>query len=742
MSTTTFPVFPRWHTQLASLAALLAVIVGDMVLAGWVFDIGVLKSILPGWVSMKPNAAVSFILIGIALLLTTRSPATFDLQHSTFFSRFARLFGLLASLLAGLIGLLTLSEYVFGWDFGIDQWLIREQAGMVGTSHPGRMAPETALCFVLLAAALWIASGSRRLRRSMLTSMILGLLVTTLALASILSYAMPVSNAYGWFGLTFMAMHTAITFTVLGAAVIAISWQPDILQWSLSRNTTAAFICGMAVLVFIGLNTNRSQISMKETSRQIERNEQAQADIGSNLIEVFYAHAQINGYIITGDERFLKSYLSAKAASMTKLDGLRRVELASAEPVHHEHFARIEAQTKAHSQWSRQIMDAPRTGMTDAARNNMIRHGEDLLENLHETIGQVESDHHQLTQQLKRESENLARSSYITVATGTFVSLLIFLAVIFRLNSAVNEWKRAEQEIIGSEERFHMLFDSIADAIFIYDTEGQFIQVNHTACERLSYSREELLQIGIANIYTPEHAAKLAERIKEALERGKFVFETALVCKDGSVIPAESNIRKIDYDGKPAILCVARDITERKRAEGALRESESKLRNLIETTSDWIWEVDENAVYTYASPQLRDMLGYEVAEVIGKTPFDLMPPEEAKRVADIFGPIVAAGKSFINLENTNLRKDGHPVVLETSGVPVIDSKGKFCGYRGIDRDITGRKRAEMSLRDSEARLQTIVENLTEGIAVSDLDGRLLHFNRAALETEIFKLVVA
>mgnify|MGYP001611041108 FL=1 len=135
-----------------------------------------------------------------------------------------------------------------------------------------------------------------------------------------------------------------------------------------------------------------------------------------------------------------------------------------------------------------------------------------------------------------------------------------------------------------------------------------------------------------------------------------------------------------------------------KREEEALKESEERFRNLIETTSDWVWEVDENALYTYVSPKIKVLLGYEPEEMLGKTPLDFMPPDEAKRVADIFGPIAAAKKPFANLENTNLHKDGHPVVLETSGVPFFDSSGKFCGYRGIDRDITERRKLEEQLR--------------------------------------------
>lgn len=99
-----------------------------------------------------------------------------------------------------------------------------------------------------------------------------------------------------------------------------------------------------------------------------------------------------------------------------------------------------------------------------------------------------------------------------------------------------------------------------------------------------------------------------------------------------------------------------RVVTTRRRAEEALRESEERYRHLVDSSHDWVWEVDADGAYTYASPQCREILGYEPAELIGKKPFDLMPPEESRRVAAIFNAIAAKRKVFRGLENTNLHK--------------------------------------------------------------------------------------
>mgnify|MGYP001367800387 CR=1 FL=1 len=122
-----------------------------------------------------------------------------------------------------------------------------------------------------------------------------------------------------------------------------------------------------------------------------------------------------------------------------------------------------------------------------------------------------------------------------------------------------------------------------------------------------------------------------------------------------------------------------------------LHESEEKFRALVESTSDWIWEVDRNGRYTYVSPKVEALLGYTQAEVMGKSPLDFMPYEEAQRISPVFSKIVAAHAPFVTLENTNLHKEGRRVILETSGIPFFDAKGEFAGYRGIDRDITEQK---------------------------------------------------
>jgi PAS domain S-box-containing protein len=156
-----------------------------------------------------------------------------------------------------------------------------------------------------------------------------------------------------------------------------------------------------------------------------------------------------------------------------------------------------------------------------------------------------------------------------------------------------------------------------------------------------------------------------------------------------------------------AALRVERDTLEVKvlKRTAELRRNELRYQALVEATSDWVWSINVENRYTYASPRVEDLLGYSPDEVLGKTPFDFMPPQEAENIKNIFQKICDAQRPFRDLVNLNIRKNGEPVFLETSGVPIFDVEGHFVGYHGIDRDITERKQAEAKITDQLDELQ-------------------------------------
>ncbi len=162
-----------------------------------------------------------------------------------------------------------------------------------------------------------------------------------------------------------------------------------------------------------------------------------------------------------------------------------------------------------------------------------------------------------------------------------------------------------------------------------------------------------------------------------------------------------------------------------------LVQSEARFRSLVESSSDWIWEVDAKGNFIYSSPNVKETLGYEVDEIIGTTPFERMPEEEAKRVSEEFISISKERRPFSGLENTNRHKNGRVVIMETAGVPIIDEEGTLIGYRGVNRDITKRKHAEEALKKETERFVLHFDQSPLAIIEWDTDFKVAEWNPAA-----------
>ena len=181
--------------------------------------------------------------------------------------------------------------------------------------------------------------------------------------------------------------------------------------------------------------------------------------------------------------------------------------------------------------------------------------------------------------------------------------------------------------------------------------------------------------------------------------------------------------KQVELEMQNEALCQTQSALEAK-----LRSSEQCFQDIARASADWIWEVNAAGVYSFASDNVLDLLGYTPAEIVGKTPFDLMPPEEAERVGLAFAAIAGRRESFRELDNTLRHKDGSLRQVQTNGVPVLSADGKLLGYRGIDRDITERKCVEDQLR----KFAQAVEQSPESIVITNIDAEIEYVNNAFL----------
>jgi PAS domain S-box-containing protein len=168
----------------------------------------------------------------------------------------------------------------------------------------------------------------------------------------------------------------------------------------------------------------------------------------------------------------------------------------------------------------------------------------------------------------------------------------------------------------------------------------------------------------------------------------------------------------LDLGGEPLRLWTFRDQSVQHAAEQALRVSEQRLHDILHTIGDWVWELDVQWRFSAVSEGVERVLGYRPEELLGKRPFDLMPPDEAVRMRMLFSRSVARAESFQDLENINLHRDGSERHILTSGVPVRDLAGRLVGYRGADKDVTDRRRIERELDQYRYHLEELVAERT------------------------------
>ena len=275
----------------------------------------------------------------------------------------------------------------------------------------------------------------------------------------------------------------------------------------------------------------------------------------------------------------------------------------------------------------------------------------------------------------------------------------------------VHEKWHIKQALEESEKRYSALMEQATDAIFLHDIEGKIIDANQQACKQLGYTKEELIGMNISCIddnATDEIKGALWPRI---IAKETYTFESINKRKDGTIFPVEVSLGPINIGGQTLIMGSVRDITVRKKIERSLEESQKRYQDLIETTGEFIWEMDPQGRYTYCSPQMQELWGIKPESMIGKTPFDVMPPQYRELALQAFLSFGLSPMPFRNLESTAFDGQGRPIVIEINGMPFFDENKNLLGFRGITRDITERKRNEEQQKINYKKIQKANEKL-------------------------------
>lgn len=333
------------------------------------------------------------------------------------------------------------------------------------------------------------------------------------------------------------------------------------------------------------------------------------------------------------------------------------------------------------------------------------------------------------------------------IANGALVSLIGELFRRARLREA-GFWQNRAAEQLESHQFTEAILDAVNANIAVIDRRGVIVAVNRRwkdfAVDNGLQLRGNLEDYGVGSNYIQlcrdcvgawsEGAIDVAEAIEAVLTRRLASATLEYACHSPqrqrwfslAITPFGEN----DFGAVVAHI----DITQRKLAEQAVAASEKRFRDIVDVTADWIWEIGVDGRYTYTSNNVQALIGYAPDEVLGKTPFDFMPHDEAERVGKVFAECCARRAPFRDMDNVICDNNGGLRHVQSNGTPIYDADGQWIGYRGLDRDVTEAKLAELSLRQSEQRFRTLFDNAAVAISVHDAEsGALIEANRKVLE---------
>ena len=281
----------------------------------------------------------------------------------------------------------------------------------------------------------------------------------------------------------------------------------------------------------------------------------------------------------------------------------------------------------------------------------------------------------------------------------------------------INERKRAEEALRESEGKYRTLIDNIQDGAFIIqDAKIQF--VNEAFAKMVGHTVEEVIGMDFRQLVAPEDLEIVADRYRrrQAGEDTPREYEFRMLHKDGATrIIVNMNVGLVDYRGSVASMGTVKDITERKRAEKALLESEERYRSLVETATDVVFTVSPNGAFTSINPAFEKITGWYREEWLGKPFAHIIHPDDLSLTFQKYQQLLR-GEGQSKHELRIRTKSGEYLVGELITTPQIRD-GKVVGILGIARDITERKQSEEVLVLSEERYRTLVEESFDGIFV-------------------------
>ena len=708
---------------------MLAAAIPLLAAAGWIFKIELLTKIHPALPAMQPNTALALVLSAIAITFTGDNRR----------SGKGRLVACAIAAVVSFLGLLTLGEYIFSWNLGIDRIFISDTAGAAGRLYPGRLSPQTAANLALLGAALLIYN-SRAL--SIRIGQVCALVVGANAIVAMTGYIFSTSQFYGFPSITRdigMAIHTAGSFILLALALLC-SRPNDGMMSLVTSDTRSGSIARRILLVGIlappvvgaltrvGVYANWYDVSvqvslfavvivalvLRTTWRAARQSEQHELRARAAFDETQVANKRLQKAL---DERRIFEALIENSSDFIGIAdptgkpvyvnpaGRRMVGLPDDYPVEDTQILEYYPPDQ-------------RAFASDVILRSMVEHGH--------WQGETNFRHWQ-----KQEAVPVSDEHFMIRDPG---GRLLGMGTVTR---DISDVRRSQTQLRQSEERLALALRGADLGSWDWNIKTGEVIFSPRWAEMRGFRPEEIkphVDSWSSGVHPDDwpHVQKMLTNYFQGLVP-EYEVEFRVLTKSGDWIWMldRGKVFARDEKGDPLrMVGTELDITERKRAEDALQRSEREFRELAEAMPQIVWATTADGLNIYFNRQWVDYTGLTLEESYGEgwiTPFH---PDDRQRAWDAWQGATKHRDTY-SLECRLRRADGVYQWWLIRGVPLLNANGEISKWFGTCTDIEQIKIAEQRLKESEAKFSGIISISADAIISIDAEQRITIFNNGA-----------